>query len=249
MGVLFIGGGRITGTILKELETSIEIAYIYDKMNVNHLKDRYHFVKILRDFNVPNDVECVVEAASIEAVKEYSEEVLKSGKDYVILSSGAFADIDFLTAFMKLLETSKGRVFIPSGAIGGLDVVVALSKWIESIDLITRKNPESLGCSVEKETEIFSGSVLEAIERFPKNINVAVTLALAAKSFEKVRVKIMASPGLKFNEHNVRILSRMGEYEFILRNKPLENQRTSLLAALSTVTTLRRLKEKFVVGV
>jgi aspartate dehydrogenase len=60
----------------------------------------------------------------------------------------------------------------------------------------TRKPPDALSLTVDgyKPVAVFSGTAKEAIAKFPKNINVAVTLSLAGLGVDQTRVEILADP-------------------------------------------------------
>ncbi|AEH50568.1 aspartate dehydrogenase [Pseudothermotoga thermarum] len=240
--VFFIGGGNIAHIVLGELKDLIEKAYYFDvkETGLNAVK--------IEPFCVPDDADIVVECASVDAVKKYAFDVLKSEKDFYIMSSGAFADEDFLKEFLRKLQDSRCRVFIPSGAIGGLDIVNAVKDKIFEVTLVLRKPPKAFGIEVNFETLIFEGNACEAIKRFPQNVNVAVTLLLAIGNLEKLKVKIIADPSLKMNKHEIFVDSSVGKYHIIHENLPSPNPKTSYLAPLSLVASLRKRYQKFIVG-
>ncbi len=162
--------------------------------NASEMERHFKDVKAVESRSFKNlEVDYVIECASVEAVKEFGFEVLQANKDFIILSTGSFADDRFREDFLGELSRSKSRVYIPSGAVGGVDIINSIGDKLETIALTTRKPPKSLGIDdKEKETIVFKGSAKEAIKRYPKNINVAVTLSLAARSFDKVSVKMIA---------------------------------------------------------
>src|SRR5690606_14052270 len=84
----------------------------------------------------------------------------------------------------KMLEETASRnnatIHVPSGAIVGLDGLKAASVGtIESVKLVTRKPPRSLGISMDEKKVLYRGRASEAVKRFPLNINVAAALSLA----------------------------------------------------------------------
>ncbi len=246
MKVFFIGGGNITRIVLEKLGNRIERCWYYD-LEEKQIPCQF----IGNSFHVPVEADVVVEAASVEAVKTYGIDVLKSGKDFYVISSGAFADEEFTRKFAEALKHSPSRVFVPSGAVGGIDIICALEGYLESVKLRTRKPPTAFGMdsnSISEPCVLFSGSVYEAIRNFPQNINVAVTLALAAKDFNKVRVEVLVDPSISQNIHELEISSPVGNYKLVLQNKPSPNPKTSYLAPLSLVAALKKRIEKFIVG-
>ena len=208
------------------------------------------------------DVDLVVEAASQAAVRQYALDVLRSGKDLLVMSVGAFGDEGLMGEVRS--ETRRGgrKVYIPSGAIPGIDGVKAawLGEMREAI-LTTRKPPAALSYSpylkkrrmtlkgLKRPRVVFEGSAREAVRAFPESVNVAATLSLAGMGFEKTRVRIVADPKLDVNVHEVRIRGKAGEFTTVAKNVPSpENPRTSYLAALSAIRTLRDLTEGINIG-
>jgi aspartate dehydrogenase len=251
MNIFFLGGGNSAKIILEELEDVIDKAYVFDKNKeqVERLKEyinkvEYADIEALKDL----DVDYVIEVASVEALKEYGLKILDMNKNLIVLSTGAFADKIFRYNFMKKLNSSNNKVYIVSGAIGGIDLINTIYDKIEKITLTTRKPPKSLGLEITEEKIIFEGNSIEAIERFPKNVNVAVTLSLAARNFEKVEVRIIADPKVERNIHTIEIISKAGNYNFEFENYPSKNPKTSYLAPLSIVGLLKNLNTNFKIG-
>jgi aspartate dehydrogenase len=95
---------------------------------------------------------------------------------------------------------------------------------------------------LKEETEIFSGDVATAVRLFPQNINVAATLSLASQCKEKISVRILASPGYKNNVHEIEVVSASGKIFSRTENVASpDNPKTSFLAALSAIATLRNI--------
>jgi len=247
-----IGAGNCTNVIAKDLFSKVSNVYIFDssKEKVEELKKVYSNV-IYSDFSDIDklNIDYVIECASVDAVIRYSEKILDLNTNYVIISSGAFGDDLFRERFMEKLNVSNCNVFIPSGAVGGIDLIHSLGDSVEKIVLNTRKSPKSFGIDTFEEKIIFEGGCKEAIKRFPQNINVAITLALAVKDFEKVHVIITADPYVKSNSHNITIESKIGRYSLNLENYPSDNAKTSLLAPLSIIGLINKLNNNFKVGV
>lgn len=127
--------------------------------------------------------------------------------------------------------------------------------------MTTRKNPvsfkgvkyiESRGIKLErikKDRVLFCGPAKEAVKYFPQNINVAAVLSIAGLGRGKTLVKIIASPKIKKNIHEIKIESGAGNIttrtENVLHPK---NPKTSFLAVLSAMETLRQILEPVRVG-
>lgn len=198
--------------------------------------------------SAPTDL--VIEAASADAVRSYAEKVVSSGKDLIVLSVGALIDGGFRKRLVAASKASRSRVILPSGAIGGLDVLKAASvAGLEEVVLTTTKNPRSLpdGGGIRGRTLLFDGDAEEAVKRFPKNINVAASVALASKA--KVGVKIIADPEVATNTHEVRAKGAFGEMMLKVSNVPSpDNPKTSYLAALSVIRTIQGVGDSLLVG-
>lgn len=194
----------------------------------------------------------VVEAASQEAVRRNAEAILASGRDLMVMSTGALLDADLHTRLEAASAESGCRVYAPSGALGGIDAVRASRHQLEEVVLTTRKPPASLVDSatgksmdgVTSATVVFEGSAREAVARFPFNINVAATLSLAGLGPERTRVRIIADPEARGNNHEVYAAGRSGTLRFTMENVPHpDNPMTSHLAVLSAIETLRGICE------
>ena len=86
------------------------------------------------------------------------------------------------------------------------------------------------------------------MKAFPSNVNVAATLFLAARGCE-VRVKVVADPGIHVNRHEVVVEGDFGQISTIVENIPSpKNPKTSYLAALSAIATLRSIMEPMKIG-
>lgn len=178
----------------------------------------------------------IVEAASQQAVRDYSNMVLSAGIDFIVMSVGALLDLDL----------DSGRVHVPSGAIGGLDAVrSAALAGIKEVVLTSRKNPRALDRSEREEKTIYDGYAEEAVKLFPKEMNVAATLALAARP-ARVRVKVVSDPKVDRNVHEVHVEWKQGEmFLRFLNDLHPDNPKTSALAAWSAISLLRDILAKF----
>jgi aspartate dehydrogenase len=265
--VCIIGGGFIGSTIATAMEKmeEIERVFIVDKYK-DRAKDLAKSCKKVRFVSslgsVMRKIDLVVESASQEAVKQYAPEILESGKDMVVLSVGAFVDRDFWTRCKLLAKQHNCKIYIPSGAICGIDGLEAASVGrIDELVLITYKPPSTLKDveylkkkgvdldAIERATVVFNGHAEDAVKYFPKNINVAATISLAGEGFEKTRIRIVADPNIKRNIHRIIVKGEFGEMECNARNLPSkENPRTSVLAALSAIATVKKIVGNVWVG-
>jgi aspartate dehydrogenase len=89
------------------------------------------------------------------------------------------------------------------------------------------------------ETLVFEGTAREACRGFPSNVNVSAALSLAGVGPDKTRVRILAVPGGKFNQHRIEVKGEFGCLAVEIENVPsATNPRTGLLSILSSIATL-----------
>ena len=210
-----------------------------------------------------DEVDLVIECASQAAVREYLIPALTKGKDVMILSVGAlFTDPGLFEEIERISKERGGRVYIPSGAIGGLDGLKSgIVGGIHAVELTTRKPPRGFEgneyvrergidlASIREEKLLFTGSAKEAVKHFPANINVAASLSLAGIGPEATKVKIVVDPAVKDNIHEIAVKGEFGNLFVCVRNVPsITNPKTSYLAALSAIATLKRISNPIQVG-
>jgi aspartate dehydrogenase len=180
----------------------------------------------------------------------------------LIMSVGVFSDTIFLNDVKKLAIKKNCKVYLPSGAICGLDGVKSASvEGIESVEITSIKNPRSLegqphlienNINIDGLTApkiVFEGNAKDAVKGFPKSVNVAVGLSLAGIGVEKTRVTVIADPNATRTKHEIKVVGDFGELHTSVNNllHP-SNPRTSYLAALSGIRTLRKITEPIQIG-
>ena len=237
-----IGCGAI-GTVLAEaIERKLVVCdelvvYDIDEAKSQKLKDALKFpVTITKSVDelLASKPQVVVEAASQQAAKQYIPQIVASGTEVIVLSTGALLGLD--------VDLSK--VHAPSGAIGGLDALSSAAlAGIDEVTLTSRKNPKALGKDNTVEAVVYEGTAEEAARLFPKEMNVAATLALTVKP-AKVKVRVVSDPAVKRNTHEIRVQWRFGEMFLRFANDPHpDNPHTSALAAWSAIKLLQNLLE------
>lgn len=204
-------------------------------------------------------VDFVIEAAHPDAVKKISAEVFQAKKNLLIMSiGGLLKNPEILVQAQR-----KGiNLYLPSGAIAGIDALKAANLGkISSVTLTTSKPPQALFGApylskkkinlsrIKKKRIIFSGNAEEAIKSFPANINVAGLVSLAGIGAKKTKVKIVVDPKLKRNIHEVVIQGDFGKITTRAENLPSPvNPKTSQLAILSAIATLKRVTDTVRIG-
>jgi aspartate dehydrogenase len=190
----------------------------------------------------------ILEAANPEAVAAETVFFLERGISLIVLSAGGLADAKLYRKAARLCRPGGPRLIVPSGAVGGLDVVRAAAEGrLRRVHLRTTKPAGSLGpkasaVAARGPAVVYRGTAAEAAVLFPRNINVAMALALAGLGPKRTTVEIVAVPGKGENRHEVFIEGDFGRAEIILRNRPSPgNPRTSRLAVYSVLSVLRQL--------
>lgn len=251
MKIGLIGGGNIGKFLLqsinsKKLLGNSKIVGIYTRSSNSAEKLAAEFdTEIFEDISslLQSNVDLVIEAATVEVVKEHASSILKSGKDLVLSSVGALCDLEFIQSLEEICKGNGTKIHLPSGAIGGLDVLKAAKSngELERVSIITRKPPQALpGAPIDKEHVLFEGSAREAINLFPKNINVSIILSLAGLGPDKTGVKIISDPAVKKNSHMIEAAGSFGKLSLQVENDPMPNNpKTSYLAALSVLSSLK----------
>lgn len=201
----------------------------------------------------------VIEAASASISAAVAKKTLLAGKEVMIMSVGGLVGRNDI---FQLANRKKKHLYLPSGALCGLDGVKSanMTKITQAV-LVTKKPPRALEgapyivenkinlSALKKDSIIFDGSAEEAIKGFPKNINVSAILSLAGVGAKKTNVKIICSPKTKVNSHTVIVKGDFGELNAQTNNFPFpDNPKTSYLAVLSAMATLKTITEYVKIG-
>ncbi len=208
------------------------------------------------------EVDLVIECASQAAVREFVIPALKKGKDVMIMSVGALLEEGLFEEIGRKSKEKGCKVYIPSGAVAGIDGLKSgVVGWIHSVELTTRKPPSGFEgnkyvkergidlFSIKKEEMLFMGPAKEAERHFPENVNVAASLSLAGIGAEATRVKIVADPSAVENVHEIEAKGEFGKLFVRVENVPSRaNPKTSYLAALSAIATLKGISYPIRVG-
>jgi aspartate dehydrogenase len=255
IGIIGCGviGSALAEYAEKELKDKIEKIVLLDKdpqktdALVKNLSNAEAFGSTSE---VVSGADLIIEAAAPGAVAEVLQAIVSDGKDVMIMSvGGILGSEDLLDKARK-----KGvKVLVPSGAIAGIDAIKAAKRsGIESVTITTSKAPRSIKGApyllennidvekIKKKTVIFEGNALEAVKGFPKNINVSALLSIAGIGPEKTKVRIVVSPALTRNMHEIEVKGKAGRILARTENVPSpENPKTSYLAVLAAIESFR----------
>ena len=120
----------------------------------------------------------IVEAASQEAVRNFSRKIVEGGKNLIIMSVGALSDYSFLCELLRSASKSLSCIYLPTGAIAGIDAIRSVKGLLESVTLTTTKNPKALvdapfftvnninSRDISKKTLIYDGDGSECNQKF-----------------------------------------------------------------------------------
>ena len=192
----------------------------------------------------------IIEAASAKISADVLTGAIAGKKDVLIMSIGGILGNENL---LDKAQEAGIKVYLPSGALCGIDGLKSASVGkIDSVTLTTRKPPKGLEgapyilknnidlLGVREETVIFNGTASEAVNGFPKNVNVAAILSLAGLGAANTRVRIVTSPDYTKNIHEVEIKGESGVITTRTENVPSKvNPKTSQLAVFSAIATLK----------
>lgn len=232
---------RITAAIIEPGMESRAREVFGEEVEIGHVFD-----------DIATSVDLVADCAGHPALRQHGEAILSRGVDLVSVSSGALADSELYDRLAAAARRGDSQLRVVSGAIGALDVLCAAS--IGTLTRVTyrgRKPPQSWrGSPAETKLDLdtlseaaihFSGSARIAALEYPKNVNVAASVALAGIGFDETTVELIADPALERNIHEVVAEGEFGRFEFQIEGRPLpDNPRSSAIAAMSVAREILR---------
>ena len=265
--IALIGYGAIAHMVVDELirdanDIRIDAILVRDDRVAAVRRDLPDSIRVVT--SVPelltNNPDVVVECAGQSAVLDYAAAVLASGIDLIIIATGAFADTKLLADLTAQAKAAGARLLLPSGAIAGIDGLTALR--IGGLDVVrytSTKPPEAWRgtpaennfdlAALTKPTVIFTGSPIDAARDYPKNANLAMTVALAGIGVEKTEIQLVADPNTTNNSGRIHAEGRFGRLEVEMEGQPApDNPKTSASTALSIVHAIRNLTATVVIG-
>lgn len=255
-----IGYGAMAQYVMSQMAGSAHLAFVLVREGRAEaarevLGDSVPIVTDLPDVGIDVLMDC----AGHEALRTFGPKTLMTGIPVITASIGALAD----PALEELLRSSalegSTQLHLSSGAIGALDALGSAKIGdLTSVTYVGRKPP--LGwqgsaaedrielASITEATAHFIGSARDAALQYPKNANVAAAVARAGLGFDRTGVQLIADPDVTENIHQIEALGSFGSFEFRIAGRTLPGTpRTSALAAMSMVKTLRQLKRPLVI--
>lgn len=263
-----VGCGFIGTTLARAIDGGVveaELLAVYDRNTERARKlaaSLSHPPKVMDIESMAKSCELVVECASQNAVRGIARTVLSNECSLMVMSVGALLDEKLRDELEQLARAHGERIYVPSGAVAGLDGLrAACVGKIHRMELTTTKPPMALvGAPYLTEanidvkhlkvpTVVFEGTAIDAVKGFPANINVAAAISLAGIGAERTQVRIVADPSAHRNTHTLLVEGEFGRLECTVQNVPSpENPKTSMLAALSAISTLKRIAQPLQVG-
>lgn len=194
----------------------------------------------------------VLECAGHVAIGERVIPLLRAGTECAIVSTGALADNELRAAFDDAAADGGVRPILLCGAVGGLDALsAAVEGGLDEVLYVGRKPVEGwrntpadargILRDLKTAVTIFDGTASDAARQYPKNANVAASVALAGVGFERTQVRLVADPAATRNTHTLYARGAFGELNIEIAASPSErNPKTSALTAYGAIGFLRR---------
>lgn len=251
-------GSSLAKRIVKDFSPQAKLVALYDidiakAIKLSRLVSRGERLAVRNLKQLIHKSDLVIEAASAKYSWLIAKEALGDGCDIMLMSVGGV--LNNFKELNKLAKRHNAKVYIPSGAISGIDALKAAGCGrINKVTLTTRKPPRGFSGvayvmkkginlnNIKEDKVIFEGNASLAVKAFPQNINVAAVLSLAGIGAKKTIVRIIASPKITRNIHEIEINSDAGNIMTRTENviHP-DNPKTSYLAVLSAVATLKQI--------
>lgn len=203
-------------------------------------------------------VDIAADCAGAPGLRAHGPALLARGIDVVSLSVGALADDSLAADLRRAADAGRARLELAPGAIAGLDGLSAAAVGgLRSVAYTARKPPAgwkgtpaeaALDLDALREpAEHFRGPAREAARLYPKNANVAAAVALAGLGLDATEAVLIADPTLDANRHEVTADGAFGRLRLTLDGRPLpDNPKSSAIAAMSLVRTIRRRADRIV---
>ncbi|WP_321325357.1 aspartate dehydrogenase [uncultured Parasphingorhabdus sp.] len=204
--------------------------------------------------------DAVVETAGHASALQFGAEILRNGSDLYLLSSGILADPKTYDDFLCAADIGQSKIIIPSGALAGFDGLMALSRARPATVTYRSTKPANAWRdtpaedqfdldALDKPTVFFRGSAREAALMFPKNANLAASVALSGVGFEQTKVELVADPNGVGNvaELEARISSCTLKVQMTSQPEPL-NPKSSAVVRSSVFAALERQENRLRLG-
>ena len=268
MRITIVGCGSRGTKLAEAADKMMEVKRIYlvdnDKSRAEALAAKINKAELVEDVEEElYHCDLVIECATQDAAKQVIPKVVARGVDIMVMSVGALVDDDYREMVIDKANQCDAKVYIPSGAICGTDGLRASTVGeIQKVELITTMPPQSFKGvkyvedrgidlnNVKERTVLYTGTAREAVQLFPRNVNVAAIVSIMGIGFDKTMVTIAVDPGIKINSHELSIKGEFGELTTHTYNVPSTiNPRSSNLSVFSAISALERIVKNQWVGI
>lgn len=254
--ILLIGAGAIGKLVLRELAKERDLSVTHVLVSPRNMgayrRELPDSIEVIASLDKLDSLpDFALECAGYEAVHAHVPTLLRRGVDVALASVGSLAEAGLIERLEAAAKTGRSQLTLIAGAVAGIDGIAAAKVGGLSEVIYTSRKPP-LGWTgspvarildlkmLREPTTIFEGTARDAARLYPKNANVAATVALAGLGLDRTKVSFIADPSVTKNIHQVRARGAFGELELTLSGRPLpDNPKTSALAAYSAVRMLR----------
>ena len=253
LALALVGCGAIGGAVLDRLRTEPRLRIVgvvarsaghpASAATLARLGIAAPVVAALAD--LPERAELLLECAGHLALAEHVVPALRAGVPCIAVSVGALAADGMAAALESAAQAGSARLELIAGAIGAIDALAAAREGgLDEVVYTGSKPATSWAGTVAEQgldlanlsqpTVIFEGSARDAARAYPKNANVAATVALAGLGLDDTRAQLVADPHATANVHRVQARGAFGRFDFTIEGRPLpDNPKTSALTAWS----------------
>jgi aspartate dehydrogenase len=262
--LVVIGYGAIAAELIDRLcerkSASMDLAVLLkpDSKSANRIPAGVKLLTQIEDV-IGFAPDLVIEAAGHQAIREYAEDCLKAGLSLVAVSVGVMADASLFSKLRSAAVEGSSRLIFPSGAIGSLDYVSAVRGLDDTQITYESRKPVSawaneltamgMNLQISLPIVLYEGNAREAAIRYPQNLNVAASLAIAGVGFERTNVRIVVDPAAKGNVHQIIATGSFGSLKTEIANIPSPaNPKTSWVVGLSLLAAIDRYFSPIVFG-
>lgn len=180
----------------------------------------------------------VIECARQQVLQELGPRVLVSGRSLLATSAGALAEPSTHNVLSEAAREGGSQLFIPACALAGIDALAAARQTGLTSVRYQRRAPPSTwvksgamsaadAAGLRELYTVFEGTAREAAKRYPKNANVAATIAIAGVGFERTRVTLLADPSATSNVHAIEAEGEFGRFYAEISALPVSPGSTS----------------------
>lgn len=249
--IAVIGYGAIAGYLAGRLDVTIGAALARPGREAA-ARAVFGEVPVVTDVaDLPEDVTLVVDCAGHSGLRAHGAAALARGLPVLTVASGALADAALMSELQAAADRGGVQLTLASGAIGALDALsAAASGRLERVTYTGRKPPKGWrGSRAEEVLDLdrlegaqvhFEGSARDCALAYPKNANVAASVALAGLGLDDTRARLIADPSIDRNIHEVRAEGDFGDFTFTIAGKGLpDNPKSSALTAMSLVRAIQ----------